>query len=131
MDPSTYFQYSLIPLVFYMLHIIYSERNYNSSIIYSLNLAHSEYTNALWCKGKKRKGLFLYSAVSSPWDCSKRFTIHPLADLFIPRPSHSALSHTTITAQELPIHMSVARYSFTQLSELWQCGVNETAKVKK
>ena len=33
------------------------------------------------------KGTFLYSAVSSPWDCSKRFTLHPLVDLFIPVPS--------------------------------------------
>ena len=31
-----------------------------------------------------KKGTFLYSAVSSLWDCSKHFTLHPLADLFIP-----------------------------------------------
>ena len=34
-----------------------------------------------------KKGMFLYSAVSSPLDCSKRFTLHPLADLFIPAPT--------------------------------------------
>ena len=28
--------------------------------------------------------MFLYSAVSSPLDSSKRFTLHPLADLFVP-----------------------------------------------
>ena len=26
---------------------------------------------------------FLYSTVSSPWDCSKRFTLHPLADMLL------------------------------------------------
>ena len=31
---------------------------------------------------------FLCSAVSNPRDCSKRFTFHPLADLFIPNPPH-------------------------------------------
>ena len=33
------------------------------------------------------KGKFLYSAVSNHSDYSKRFTLHPLTDLFIPRPS--------------------------------------------
>ena len=34
---------------------------------------------------ERHKGTFLYSMVSSPWDCSKRFTLHLLellADLF-------------------------------------------------
>ena len=36
----------------------------------------------------KVKGIFLYSAVSSPLDRSKRFTLlPPLADLFIPTPT--------------------------------------------
>ena len=35
----------------------------------------------------KKVKLFLYSAVSSPWDCSKPFTLHPLADRFIPTPT--------------------------------------------
>ena len=33
------------------------------------------------------KGMFLYSAVSCPLDRSKRFTLHPLADLFNPTPT--------------------------------------------
>ena len=33
------------------------------------------------------RGMFLYSAVSSPLDGSKRFTLHPLVDLFIPTPT--------------------------------------------
>ena len=48
----------------------------------------------------KGKGLFLYSVVSSPRDCSKRFTLHPLADLFISTPSRllwEAFSHAAIT----------------------------------
>ena len=74
---------------------------------------------------------FLYSEVSSSWDCSKCFTLHPLADLFIPMPPRlpwEAFSHTAITAQ---IYLftypprSIARHSFIQLSELRQRGVNE------
>ena len=37
--------------------------------------------------GEKGKGMFLYSAVSSPLDRSKRFTFYPLEDLFIPTPT--------------------------------------------
>ena len=60
----------------------------------------------------------------------KCFTLHPLADLFIPRPFQllwEAFSHAAITAQRLFIHISttvfIARYSFIQLSELKLCGV--------
>ena len=38
--------------------------------------------------------MFFYSAVSSPWDCSKLFTLHPLAD------------HAAITARRLFVHIS-------------------------
>ena len=38
-------------------------------------------------KIKKCKGMFLYSTVSSPLDRSERFTLRPLADLFIPTPT--------------------------------------------
>ena len=37
------------------------------------------------------KGMFLYSVVSSRLDHSKRFTLHPLADLFIPTPTRLLL----------------------------------------
>ena len=36
------------------------------------------------CWFKMVKCIFIYSAVSSPLDCRKRFTLHPLADLSIP-----------------------------------------------
>ena len=58
----------------------------------------------------------------------------PLADLFIPRPFQliwEALSHAAVTARRLFVHISttvcIARYSFIQLSELWQCGVIKIA----
>ena len=35
----------------------------------------------------KGKGMFLYGAVSSPSDCSNRFTLYPLTDLLIPTPT--------------------------------------------
>ena len=55
-------------------------------------------TDAAWMKQVggmegvgKGKGMVLYSAVSSPLDRSKRFTLHPLADLFIPTPTRLLL----------------------------------------
>ena len=45
---------------------------------------HSMHQHRLACKG-----MVLCSAVSSPLDYSKRFTLHPLADLFIPTNSIS------------------------------------------
>ena len=43
-----------------------------------------------------KKGIFLYSAVSSPLDYSKCCTLHPLADLFILTPCNvsSQLDHS-------------------------------------
>ena len=73
-----------------------------------------------WTKGND---MFLYSAVSSPRDCSKHFTLHPLADLFIPKPSR--LLHEDYLFRHPPL--SVAMYSVIQLSELWQRGMNEIA----
>ena len=46
--------------------------------------------------------MFLYSAVSSPRDCSKHFTLH------------------TVCSQVL-----------IQFIELWQCGMNEIANASK
>ena len=87
------------------------------------------------CKQCKCKGTFLCSAGFSPWDCSKRFTLHPLADLFIPTPSGllwEAFSHVAITARRLSILIfASAWYSFIQLTELWQRGMNEIAKASK
>ena len=89
--------------------------------------------------------LFLYTSPPgrpvplhfTPWQtCS--FTLHPLADLFIPKPFQllwEAFSHAAITAQRLFVHIStticIARYSFIQLSELWQRGVIKLAKGSK
>ena len=81
--------------------------------------------------------MLLYSAVSSPWDCSKCITFHPLADLFIPTPFRllwEAFSNLQLLlgnyAFKYP-HLSVARYSFIQLSEPLQRGMNEIAKDSK
>ena len=66
---------------------------------------------------------------------SKSFTLHTLSDLFIPRPSKliwEAFSHAAI-ARSLFVHMSttvcMARYTFIQLSELWQSGLIKLASV--
>ena len=82
------------------------------------------------------KGTLLYSMVSTHSDCSKHLTLPPLADLFIPTPSQTSLgsiqpycNYCTKTSFTYPPF--VARYSFIQLSELWQCGVDRIAKVSK
>ena len=57
------------------------------------------------------KDAFLYSAVSSHWDCSKRFTLHPLADMFIPTPFGfiwEAFSHAALIARRLFVHISIS-----------------------
>ena len=73
----------------------------------------------------KGKGKFLYDAVSSKKDHSKHFKVHPMEDLPIPTPTLlllEAFNHAAITAQILFGHiylqLSIARYSFIQLSEL-------------
>ena len=74
----------------------------------------------------KGKVKLLYSIVSSPQDRSKRFTLY-----FPDRPVHSDTisaslgsiqPYATINARRLLVHISttIARYSFTQLSELEQ-----------
>ena len=79
---------------------------------------------------EKGNGMFLYSAVSSPLDRSKRFTFHPLADLFIPTPtSHAAIPREDYSLTFPPL--STARYSFMQLSELGHLGENENAQTLK
>ena len=69
--------------------------------------------------------MFLYSTLSSPWDYSRRFTLHPLANLFIHAPSrlslsgkHSATLRENNSFTYMPLF--VARYLFIQLSEPWQ-----------
>ena len=64
---------------------------------------------------KKSKGKFLYSAVSSPQDRSKRFTLY-----FPDRPVHSDTisaslgsiqPYATINARRLLVHISITVYS--------------------
>ena len=52
-----------------------------------------------------KKGMFV---VSSPLYCSKCFTLHPLAYLFIPTPSRplgKAFSHVAVTARRPFVHI--------------------------
>ena len=63
------------------------------------------------------KGMFLYSAISSTWDCSRPFTLHPLAHLFIPLSLFSGKHSATLQllCEDYPFTyppLSVARYSF-------------------
>ena len=82
-----------------------------------------------------RKGEFLYSAVSSPQDCSKPFTLYSLTDLFNQTPSQllcETSSHMLQLMREGCSYtyppLSIVTYSFIQLSELEQCRVKKPAK---
>ena len=76
--------------------------------------------------------MFLYSAVSSQLDRSKRFTFHPLSDLFIPTPLDFSGKHAAITHEYCSILFPppIARYSFIQLSELGRRGENKNAQLR-
>ena len=91
-------------------------------------------------KVQQVKGMFLYSAVSSSLDCSKRFTLHPLAlwqtssfryqlDF-----SEKYSSHAVIRREDYSLTFSslcLARYSFIQLSELGHHRENKNAQTSK
>ena len=56
---------------------------------------------------------FLYSAVSSTLDRSNHFTLHPMADLFMPAPTRllwEALSHASIRANTIHSHFHRSLY---------------------
>ena len=82
-----------------------------------------------------KKGKFLYSAVSNPQDCSKRFTLY-FPDRPFQTPSKllwEASSHMLQIMRDgysctCP-PLSIARYSFTQLNDLEQCRVKNLPKV--
>ena len=71
--------------------------------------------------------MFLYSMVSSPLDWSKRFTLHPMTDMFIPtsfRLLWEAFSHVVITARRLFVQISLSVCSQVLI-------LNEIAKALK
>jgi len=107
-----------------MSHITVSHNTGSHNTVSHNTMSHNNVTY--------KKGKFLYSAVSSPQDRSKRFTLY-----FSDRPVHS---DTTRLLWEASSHMlqlmcegcsctypplSIARYSYTQLSELEQCRVKK------
>ena len=80
----------------------------------------------------KVKGMYLYSAVSSPLDRSMHCTLHPQADLFTPASTGKHSSHAAIMREDYSLIFpppSIARYSFIQLSELRCRGENGNAQI--
>ena len=81
--------------------------------------------------------MVLYSAVSIPLDRSKRFTLSPLTDLFIPTPFSASLGSILVMQQLCNDYsltfppLSIARYSFIQLSRLRRREENENAQTSK
>ena len=73
----------------------------------------------------KKKRWFLYSAVSSPLDRSKRFTLFALPDRPVHSDTNSASPGSILVMQQLRATtksltcppLSIARYSFIQLSQ--------------
>ena len=84
-----------------------------------------------------KKSMFSDSAVSNPFDGSKRFTLQSWQiDMFIPAPTlllyHS--THAAITCEDYSLtfpSLYISRYSITQLSELRHRGENENAQTSK
>ena len=84
----------------------------------------------------KSKGKFLHSAVSNHQDCSKHFTLYfpdrPVQSDTISTSLGSIQPYATINARRLLVHiyppLSIARYSFIQLSELEQFRVKKLAQ---
>ena len=76
----------------------------------------------------KVKSQFLYSAVSSPLDRSKRFTLFASPGRPVHSDTNSASPGTILARQQLRAKaksltcppLSIARYSFIQLSEQWR-----------
>ena len=82
--------------------------------------------------------VFLYSAVSSPLDRSKRFTLFSSPGRPVHSDTNSAYLGSILAMQQLRNDytltcppLSIARYSFIQLSRLRRRGVNENAQISK
>ena len=78
----------------------------------------------------------VYSVLSNPRDCTKRFKLNSSSGLFYQTQSRlhrETSSNVAINARRIIIHkyppLYVARYSFIQLSELEQCRVKRFARV--
>ena len=84
-----------------------------------------------------KKCMFLYGAVSSPLDRSQRFELHPWQTCSFGHQLHYSgkhSSHAAITREDCSLifpPLSVARYSFTLLSELGRHGENENGQTSK
>ena len=81
--------------------------------------------------------MVLYSAVSSPLDAQSALHFAPLIDLFIPTPFSASLG-SILAMQQLRNDysltfppLSIARYSFIQLSRLRRREVKENAQTSK
>ena len=85
-----------------------------------------------------KKGMFFNIAhVPSQLDHTQRFTLHSLADLFIPAPTWllwEAFSQAVNTREDYSFifpPLSIARYSFMQLSGLGRHEPSENAQILK
>ena len=78
-------------------------------------MENSHQLNKLYVTCKKGKGKFLYSAVSSPQDRSKRFTLYfpdiPVHSDTISASLGSIQPYATINARRLLVHISTTVYS--------------------
>ena len=95
-------------------------------------------TTAQAIQTQGNEGMFLYSAVSSPSARSKHFTLYPLADLLFRHINSTSLGRILVSQQLLHEDysltfspLSIARYSFVQLSELGRCVENRNAQASK
>ena len=119
---------SFPPLTAKFLHCVDETKTFSAEFANTVSLSEKKSIEGVVCASclvcicfqlLKGKGMFLYSTVFSPWDCSKHFTLHPLAVLFLytsslavlftPAPSQLLLetfSHAAVTARRIFVQLS-------------------------
>ena len=103
----------------------------NTVIMFGMvrSIKNIDFLNCALCQVEKSKGKFLYSTVSNPQDCSKRFyTLLLWQTCSIRHHLNFSRKHPAICYNLCCPPLSIARYSFIQLSELEQCRVKKLAE---
>ena len=115
---------------------------YNHTTMFIDNDTHHTMFNITWTcwakvKGKKVKVWFYIALYPVRWTAQSALHFPPLADLFIPTPFSASLG-SILAMQQLRNDysltfppLSIARYSFIQLSRLRRREVKENAQTSK
>ena len=106
----------------------------NGITLPSFLMTHVHVKHFGWCHETqfvKFSRVYLYNAMSSPQDRSRRFTLYSLSDLFSRTPSRllwGVFIHVAINARSLFVHKYPPLSLVVQLSNLEHCRVKEFAQ---